>query len=203
MFLGKFKDESGTSAIEFACYIFIFTLMCGLMIDISSSVIKKGQLERVNNSLMAILRERNDFYNGRINFSKEDVEQLDNIANVLLADSDGTVEPHQLTIRMIEFSPDSTSDNKIRGLERTFSTIVVAGCDYQTGTKTSIDTLSNLSAWGVPPTAKQNATNPFWYPVYEITLCVPGAVSYFHQMIGGFKKNMSSLNIRNVAIPRI
>jgi len=204
MFLGKLKDENGSSSIEFAGYFFIFVLMSWFMIDMSASVVRKGQLERVSNSLMAILRERNVFYNGRINITNADLTQLDGIANVLLSNSGGTIEPHQLTIRAVTFAPQSTKFPQPQGTVITLSTNAVAGCDFRTDPATPIAQLSALSSWGLPPvTTIRTGANAFWYPVYEITLCVPGARSFFQQFIGGANQNMANLTIRNAAIPRL
>ncbi|SUX66383.1 Uncharacterised protein [Citrobacter amalonaticus] len=41
-----------------------------------------------------------------------------------------------------------------------------------------------------------------WFPVYEVILCVPGAESYFNRALGIFNKDLGSLYIRNVALPR-
>lgn len=202
MFLDKLKDENGSSSIEFAGYFFIFVLMSWFMIDMSSSVVKKGQLERVSNSLMSILRERNAFYNGRIDINNGDLTQLDSIANVLLRKNDGTIEPHRLTIRVITFSPNSTPINPIPVSNVPLSTNAIAGCNNSP--QTPMAQLRGLSSWGLPPvTNTQTGATPFWYPVYEITLCVPGAVSFFQQFIGSANQNMASINIRNAAIPRL
>lgn len=57
MLIKCFRPEKGSVAVEFAFYIFIFTLFCGFLMDMTFSLIKKSELERVNNSLMSVLRE--------------------------------------------------------------------------------------------------------------------------------------------------
>jgi len=204
MFLGKLKNENGSSSIEFAGYFFIFVLMSWFMIDMSSSVVRKGQLERVSNSLISILHERNAFYNGRMNITNADLTQLNGIANVLSINSDGTIQPHQLTIRAITFAPQPTQFPQPPGAVITLSTTAIAGCNFSTDPTTPIAQLSALSSWGLPPAADiRTGATPFWHPVYEITLCVTGAVSFFQQLIGGASQNMASLNVKNVAIPRL
>lgn len=63
-------SEEGASAIEFAMYIFIFVILCGFLMDMSFSIVKKNNLERLNNSLFSILRERSTFFDGNTNLSK-------------------------------------------------------------------------------------------------------------------------------------
>ncbi|WP_318371037.1 tight adherence pilus pseudopilin TadF [Enterobacter sp.] len=203
MFLGKLKDENGSSSIEFAGYFFIFVLMSWFMIDMSSSVVRKGQLERVSNSLISILRERNVFYSGRINITNADLIQLNGIANVLLTNSDGTIQPHQLTIRAVTFAPQPIQFPQPPGTVITLSTDAIAGCNFRTDPTTPIAQLSALSSWGLPPVTTTRTGAAFWYPVYEITLCVAGAKSFFQQFIGGANQNMANLTIRNAAIPRL
>lgn len=35
------SSEKGASAIEFAMYIFVFTMLCGFIMDMSFSIVKK------------------------------------------------------------------------------------------------------------------------------------------------------------------
>ncbi|HEB4873303.1 TPA: hypothetical protein R0C45_005119 [Kluyvera ascorbata F0526] len=194
------KSNNGAAAIEFAFYIFVFVLMCGFMVDMSFSLIKKSQVERVNNSLIAVLRERANFFNGRTDLTKDDLNQLESIADILLANDDGTVAPYQLGLKMVSFSSSSTQKKPIP-IETHVVTQPVSRCDLNSEF-TSTAELSALSAWGIPPASTAN-TPASWYPVYEVTLCVPGTVSWFYQAMGTFNRNLSSIYIRNATIPRL
>lgn len=193
-------SEEGASVIEFAMYIFIFVILCGFLMDMSFSIVKKNNLERLNNSLFSILRERSTFFDGNTNLSQNDLVKLKSVADHLLMKSDGTVEVYQLNIRQITFNAVSTQNNKVVH-ESSFKTNNITGC-VMNDNLLPVANLSALSVWGVPPTASFTATN-FWYPVYEITLCVPGATSYFHRAMGVFNKNLDSLYIRNAGLPRL
>lgn len=193
-------SEEGASAIEFAIYIFIFVILCGFLMDMSFSVVKKNNLERLNNSLFSILRERSTFFDGETNISQNDLENLKSVADRLLIKSDGTVEAYQLNIRQIIFTAKSTENNKIV-TSNNFSTSSVVGCAISDNLL-PVSSLSALSVWGIPPTVSSTVTK-FWYPVYEITLCVPGATSYFHRAMGVFNKNLDGLYIRNAGLPRL
>lgn len=195
------KSEDGSSAIEFAFYIFTFVLMCGFLVDISFAVIIKGQAERINNSLISVLRERDNFFNGNESIYKTDLDNLKSIADVLLVRENNQVMPYQLGIRMISFSTNSTDRKKIVNQDINFETAKIAGCDIKAG-RTTQSRLSSLSSWGIPPSATRNTTAS-WYPVYEVTLCIPGAVSYFQQAMGKFDQNLGNLSIHNAAIPRL
>lgn len=41
MLIKCFRPEKGSVAVEFAFYIFIFTLFCGFLMDMTFSLIKK------------------------------------------------------------------------------------------------------------------------------------------------------------------
>lgn len=194
------RSNNGAAAIEFAFYIFVFVLMCGFMVDMSFSLIKKSQAERVNNSLIAIVRERANFYNERENIDKNDLSQLKSIADILLASDDGTVASYQLGIQMVSFSAASTK-NRPFPTGAHMVTAHVAGCDLDSEFTPVVELIA-LSAWGLPPAATAN-TAESWYPVYEVTLCVPGAVSWFNQAMGMFNRKLGSIIIRNATIPRL
>lgn len=74
----RLYSEKGTSSIEFAFYLLIFALMCGFLIDMSFSLIKKSHMERVNYSLTMIFRERNGLFGGgnASDISKSDLDTL-------------------------------------------------------------------------------------------------------------------------------
>ncbi|WP_185064398.1 tight adherence pilus pseudopilin TadF [Kluyvera ascorbata] len=194
------KSNNGAAAIEFAFYIFVFVLMCGFMVDMSFSLIKKSQVERVNNSLIAVLRERVNFFNGRTDLTQDDLSQLKSIADILLVNDDGTVAPYQLGLKMVSFSSRSTQQNPIP-IETHIVTQSISRCDLNSEFTSTAD-LSTLSAWGIPPASTAN-TPASWYPVYEVTLCVPGAASWFFQAMGTFNRNLGSIYVRNATIPRL
>lgn len=200
MALASVRSESGASTIEFAFYVIIFVAMCGFLMDMCFSVIEKSHAERVNSSLISILRERNVFYKGDVNLSTADLDQLKKIADQLLSDDQGNVQPYQLGIRMVSFTKDSTETSRTP-LDSKYISKEVNGCNIAAHL-TSVDNLSKLSPWGIPATARKD-TLPSLYPVYEVTLCIPGYASFFHQAMGVFNEKLSSLYIRNAAIPRL
>ncbi|WP_368301754.1 tight adherence pilus pseudopilin TadF [Kluyvera sichuanensis] len=194
------SSEKGASAIEFAMYIFVFTMLCGFIMDMSFSIVKKNNLERLNNSLFSILRERSTFFDGAANLSRNDLTTLKSVADRFLMKSDGSVEPYQLNIRQITFAANSTAAIQ-RATATSFKTDNIRGCAIDNNLL-PIANLSALSVWGLPPTTLNIAT-PSWYPVYEVTLCIPGAISYFHRAIGLFNKDLDSLYIRDAGLPRL
>lgn len=208
---GTFKSENGSVVVEFAFYLFIFMLMCGILMDMTFSLIKKSEIERVNNSLMSVIRERNAFYEGKPYPSQQEFDQLKSIADNLLRKSDGTIEPYQLELMVaIPFSsivdvdgqkkPDSSHRPSFG--EDDFITKDIEGCNISKHrTVPATEELGELSVFGQPPGSAD--PNGIWYPVYELTICVPGAVSHFNQMLGLINKKMGSLYIRNVSLPRI
>lgn len=194
------SSGEGSSAIEFAIYIFIFTIMCGFIMDMSFAIVKKNNLERLNNSLFSILRERKTFFGGATNLSQSDLTTLKSVADRLLMNSDGTIETYQLNIRQITFNANSTQASK-RTTTSSFKTNDIKGCSINNNLL-PVSSLSELSVWGLPPTTFSTAI-PSWTPVYEVTLCIPGAISYFHRAMGLLNANLDSLYIRDAGLPRL
>ncbi|MBW9460896.1 hypothetical protein FHC49_05855 [Kluyvera sp. EC_51] len=120
-------SEKGASAIEFAMYIFVFTILCGFIMDMSFSIVKKNNVERLNNSLFSILRERSTFFDSAANLSQNNLATLKSVADHFLMKSDGTVEPYQLNIRQITFAANSTSTIQ-RTTATSFKTDNLKGC---------------------------------------------------------------------------
>lgn len=193
-------SEKGASAIEFAMYIFVFTILCGFIMDMSFSIVKKNNVERLNNSLFSILRERSTFFDSAANLSQNDLATLKSVADHFLMKSDGTIEPYQLNIRQITFAANSTSTIQ-RTTATSFKTDNLKGCAIDDNLL-PIANLSALSVWGRPPTTSSRAAAS-WYPVYEVTLCIPGAISYFHRAMGVFNNDLDSLYIRDAGLPRL
>ncbi|MBA7848240.1 hypothetical protein HV205_27925 [Klebsiella sp. RHBSTW-00465] len=193
------RSEDGSSAIEFALYMFIFVLMCGFLMDMSFAIINKSHAERVNNSLMMIFRERIAFYNSTETITQADLIHLKSISDALLKKEDDSIDDYQLAIRMISFSSRSTQNRQIPS-ELFYASPAVNGCDSARN-RSDQNRLAAMSAWGLRPSATKDEA-VFWYPVYEITLCIPGSVSYFNRALGVFNRNLSSLYIRNASLPR-
>ncbi|MBJ3589779.1 hypothetical protein JGC56_01165 [Salmonella enterica subsp. enterica serovar Saintpaul] len=199
MSIKNFRSEKGSAVVEFAFYIFIFTLICGVLMDMTFSLIKKSELERVNNSLMSVLRERNAFYDGRAIPSALDFNQIKEVANTLLGTTD---KSYQLELRIALPASGPVPDPDVRPsfAEAVFNTQKINGCEIDENVS-NITQLGSLSVFGQPPGSAD--PNGIWYPVYELTICMPGAVSYFNQFMGVFNKKLASLYIKNVAIPRL
>nr|WP_318384064.1 tight adherence pilus pseudopilin TadF [uncultured Enterobacter sp.] len=193
-----FFNEKGSSSIEFAGYLLIFSLLCAFLVDMSFSLIEKSRVERVNNSLTQILRERNAFYKGEVMLSRPDLVQLNDIAKTMLNANDNEVS-FQLAIRSITFSPSSTKDNMKVEDDTSFETAALSGCSLAKQ-KTSVKNLEKMAVWGIIPASTDDVAQ--WFPLYEISLCVPGKVSYFKQVLGLFDEKLGSLYIRNATVPR-
>ncbi|ELO0859288.1 TPA: tight adherence pilus pseudopilin TadF [Citrobacter amalonaticus] len=220
----RLHSEKGTSSIEFAFYLLIFALMCGFLIDMSFSLITKSHMERVNYSLTMIFRERNGLFGGgnASDISKSDFDTLKATLDEMLRHNDGSVEPYQLGIQIlqpiaqqcsIQSSIQSSPLNNCpsphpvkpdgplsRYTSASFNTMFIEGCDVRRKYSRRED-LAKLSVWGHRPDRSPDADQD-WFPVYEVILCVPGAESYFNRALGIFNKDLGSLYIRNVALPR-
>jgi tight adherence protein F len=183
------KNGRGSVMVEMGFYSIIFFALCMLLLDFNNVFINKGQLERVNNSLANVLRERSRFYNDRIELYPADVENLSTFAGKLL-ESDNLGRDYLLIVDVLTFEGES-SENKSVKLAKSFTSGPAKTCDL---TRPDHNTLSLLSAW--------NSDSFAWLPVYQVTLCVPGGENMLKKALGTAGITMRDLSVSNAVVPR-
>lgn len=181
------RDDRGSVAVEATLYFMAFFLLCALLVDFSTVFLNKSYMERVNHSLASVVRERTVFYAGREELTQQDVNQLYNLAGVLLQDSRLAGRPYQLTIGVVFFQG---ADIKAVSNTQSFSSGPVSCSGSLAMTSTQITDLS-------PPDA-----NGRWLPVYQVTLCVPAGESLFKRVLSGVGMPIGDIFISNAVIPR-
>lgn len=161
--------------------------------------LNKGYLERVNHSLSSVLRERSALYQGREMLTQDDVEQLDRLATLLLAEN-RIGKRHKLYIDAIYFSGNSRGEKTIRE-KREFTATNRGGvsCPNSVFAKDS-SKLSKLSPFSNMHTASTSMEH--WLPVYQVTICSEGESSLFISMMSLIGLSFGNISISNAVIPR-
>ncbi|MDF7680870.1 tight adherence pilus pseudopilin TadF [Enterobacteriaceae bacterium ESL0689] len=180
--------QRGAVAIEAAFYFLIFAILCTLLMDFSTIFLNKSYLERVNNSLALVLRERNAFYQHRESLEQQDVDKLYKIAGVLFKDSRLAGASYGIAVDGIFFQP---GDEKIVKETQSFTSGSVS-CHSQSAINS--DAVQRLSPW--------DKDGKRWMPVYQITICLPEGTSAFQRAIGNMGVPLGNLVISNAVIPR-
>lgn len=192
------KEERGAVAVEAGMYFVIFFLLCALLVDFSTVFLNKGHLERINNSLATILRERTAFYDANEILTQNDFDNLDALAATLLADS-RIGHQYRLSIDAVHFNKNGNKADKSVAQTQTFSSHASQAC-AETSTALNIGALTPLSPWATTDNA--NGSSQRWLPVYQITLCVPGGESMFKRFLSLTGTMLGDIVIRNAVIPR-
>lgn len=184
--------QRGAVAIEAAFYFFAFGLLCTLLVDFSTIFLDKSYLERVNNSLALVIRERTVFYDKREELKQEDVDKLYRVAHVLLEGSRLAESNYGLSVEGIYFKP--SAPGAAREVDKT-QTLRSGNVSCSSKTAISSEKMQKLSPW--------DHDNQRWMPVYQVTICVPEGVSLFQRAIGHMGiTSLGSFVISNAVIAR-
>lgn len=191
------REERGAVAVEAGMYFVVFFLLCTLLVDFSAVFLNKGHLERVNHSLASVLRERTAFYNARELLTQEDVDMLNELAGLLLADS-RLARQYQLTVSAVHFKVSGSKTEK-KVLRTQLFIAGGATCKAIVPTVNSAK-VAALSPWALID--KEGSSFQRWLPVYQVTLCVPGGESLFKRFLGLTGTTIGDIFASDVVLPR-
>lgn len=196
----RLKNEKGSVAIEFVFYFFAICLLCILLIDFSRFLLNKACLERVNNTLASILRERSALYQGKDVLTQKDVNQLDRLASTLLAET-RIGERYQLYVDAVYFKESSRSEKIIKGKPDEFTGNNRSGgkCTKSTFAK-DLNKLIALSPFSHAD--NESISQGHWLPVYQVTICAESDHSLFMKTFESIGLPFENISVSNAVIPR-
>lgn len=194
----EIKSEKGSVTIEFFFYFFSMVLLCLLLVDYSRVFLNKGYMERVNNSLATLLRERTVLYQGEEILTQDHVNQIDLLAKKLLAESQ-IGEKYNLYVDAIYFDKDAKSERKTKGepVSFTVSHLKEGSCQKSDFAK---DFTKRISLSPFSHIASTQAGR--WLPVYQVTLCTQGQYSLFMGMLNSIGLSIGNISVSNAVVPR-
>lgn len=194
------KSEKGSVAIEFFFYFLSILLLCFLLIDYGGYFLNKGYMERINNSLANVLRERTVFYKGSDILKLDDVHQLDMLAKVLFAES-SIGGDYNLYVDAIYFDEKVESERKIKGKPMSFAvTHIKDGSCAKSDLAMDFAKRIPLSPFSHPDSA--SARVGYWLPVYQVTLCTQGQYSLLMKILRAIELSIGNVSVSNAVIPR-
>ncbi|MCW2488710.1 hypothetical protein J5069_22680 [Candidatus Symbiopectobacterium sp. NZEC127] len=194
------ESEKGSVVIEFIFYFFSIMLLCFLLIDYSRYFLNKGYMERVSQSLASVLRERTALYQGKEVLTQDDVDQLDMLAAMLLAETH-IGKKYNLYVDAIYFDDAAKSEKKLKGSPIAFTVDNVKD-DYCPKSDFAKDFTKRipLSPFSHADTASVQGGR--WLPVYQVTLCTQGQYSLLIRMLNAIGLSIGNISVSNAVIPR-
>lgn len=198
--LSEIKSEKGSVAIEFFFYFFSIVLLCFLLVDYSRYFLNKGYMERVNHSLATVLRERTALYHGKEVLTQDDVNQLDLLAKMLLAES-RIGEKYNLYVDAIYFDEDVKLEKKIKDKPISFAVLHAnnGNCPKSEFAKDLAKRIP-LSPFSHADTGA--ARTEHWLPVYQVTLCTQSQYSLLMKILRSIGPSVGDISVSNAVIPR-
>ncbi|MCW2480013.1 tight adherence pilus pseudopilin TadF [Candidatus Symbiopectobacterium sp. NZEC135] len=198
--LSEIKSEKGSVAIEFFFYFLSVVLLCFLLVDYGRYFLNKGYMERINHSLATVLRERTVLYHGKERLTQDDVNQLDLLAKMLLAESH-IGEKYNLYVDAIYFDEGVKTEKKMKGKPISFTVLHVtdSSCPKSAfaADLTKRIPLSPFSHAGTGSTRTEH-----WLPVYQVTLCTQGQYSVLMKILRAIDLSIGNISVSNAVIPR-
>lgn len=184
------RCERGAVAVEAGLYSVVFFLLCALLTDFSTVFLNKSYLERVTHSLAGVVRERTAFYVERETLSQQDVNELYELAGVLMEESRLAGNLYQLVVEAVFFQPSTSKVEKLVLSTQSFSrgTVNCSGKLPVSSTR-----MMALSPWDI---------KKHWLPVYQVTICVPGSESLFKRALNSAGIQFGDISVSNVVISR-
>lgn len=198
--LSKEKSEKGSVTIEFFFYFLSILLLCFLLVDYGRYFLNKGHMERVNHSLASVLRERTVLYQGKEILTQDDVNQLDLLAKMLLAES-RIGEKYNLYVDAIYFDDNAKTEKKMKGKPVSFTVAHVKdGSCPKSDFATDFTKRIPLSPFSHTDTASTQAGR--WLPVYQVTLCTQGQHSLLRKILNAIEPSIGNISVSNAVVPR-
>jgi len=188
-----FLRNDGAAAVEAAISFCIFVLLCALLIDYSRVVLEKSYISGVNTTLSSLLRERKALYGGRMEVDQNDIKQLEDISATILGSNFVLNKDYFIDVQAVYFRPSASKNNKLIDTTKTMAFHSASSpCDMNIPPANSA-ILTNLSTF---------EANKGWLPVYQVSICLPGAESVFKRVMGALNESMPDILIKNAVIPR-
>lgn len=164
-FIRFINEKKGVVSIEFAIVLIAMFSITFFAMDTGMYIMEKNKLERVNYSLMTLIRERTRLYGNINTLTQTEVNELERIATKLLGGSLANnikVKVDGLYFDDINSTPTNMIiDKETSMISQKHSTLSNTECFSSLST---VSTLKNNAVW-VDPKG--------WRPVFRVSVCVP------------------------------
>lgn len=157
-------------------------------------------MERVNHSLATVLCERTVLYHGKEILTQDDVNQLDLLAKMLLAESH-IGEKYNRYVDAIYFDEDVKSEKKIKGKPISFTVVHVTDGNCPTS-EFAKDFTKRIPLSPFSHADTGSTRTEHWLPLYQVTLCTQGQYSLLLKILGAIGLSVGNISVSNAVIPR-
>ena len=176
------KDHKGSVTIEFFFATMFMLIIFAFMVELVLLRSTMGKLDRTSYSLVNILRERTQFYNGDTNITERDAEQFRILAARLLDRKSGEVK-----VRLERWG-EETNGVSVRG-------------DQDCQPITALEKMSSLSPRSETIMNASN-TEKRRVPLYQVTLCVENSSLFADMVLGKEHKIDKFVRSSSMAVSR-
>lgn len=196
--INTLKSDSGAVTIEAAGVFVCMIMLIFFVFDLSKLILNKGKVERVSHSIASIVRERTYLYNSQNLLTRQDVEDMADVAKRLLGD---TFPGKNVAIQIETLYFDNGNKNSATiddSMSVSYSTLFssVSSCKAAGNTLKNAPELKNMTFWS-------ERSSWGWVPVYRVTVCVErDDFSGFSRFVGQIINMPASITISNVVMPR-
>ncbi|WP_161983638.1 tight adherence pilus pseudopilin TadF [Escherichia albertii] len=105
------KSSKGSAVIEFVGFFIILSILLIIAVNICMYLSSKSHLDRVNASVLEIVRNRDLFYNGENNLSENDTSELKKLAKYLFYKDALSDEKMDVLVRLCVKGDKECPDN--------------------------------------------------------------------------------------------
>lgn len=196
--INKLKSDSGAVTLEAAGVFVCMIMLIFFVFDLSKLILNKGKVERVSHSIASIVRERTYLYDKENLLTRQEVQDMADIAKRLLGDTfpgkNVAIQIETLYFNNGNKSSAIVDDSMSVSYSTYFSSI--STCQAAGNTLKNTPSLKNMTFWS-------ERTSWGWVPIYRVTVCVEREdFSGFSRFVGRAINMPASITISNVVMPR-
>ncbi|MDO4698890.1 MAG: tight adherence pilus pseudopilin TadF [Pasteurellaceae bacterium] len=181
----KFLEQrKGSVSVEFVLLLAVLTIMLAFMFDLVFTRSTMGKLERTSYSLLNIVKERKQFYQGQNSLSSKDLRDMETLATNLMY-GENSQKRAKVVLEYVELNvPDPKNVNlRQRRIMASGSQPTRLGeCKPYKPLKTWIDTA---------PISEEKRS----IPLYQVTICVE--MESFFKSLTASKQHRDGIMLRS------
>lgn len=183
IFTKFFAQRKGSTSVEFVLLIAVLTIMLAFMFDLVLTRSTMGKLERTSYSLLNIVKERKQFYQGQNALSSQDLRDMETLATKLMY-GENSEKQAQVMLEYIELDVPNPTSNNLRQRK-----IISSGSQK---TSSTCQPYKPLSHWAeTAPVSEEKRS----IPLYQVTVCVE--MQSFFKALTVSKQNRDGIFLRS------
>lgn len=181
--LGKFfHHQKGSVTIEFTFMVILLCMMFAFMADLAIMRSTIGKLDRTSYSLVNIVKERTQFYEGRDTLDQSQVDKMQRLAAIML-----NSDPNNVGV-VIEYMSFATPERPQNGRKPRANSPTILRAGY----RKNCEPIKPISDLPMLSPVSENGVESRYVPLYQVTVCMPN-YSLFQAILGSFYNERNQL----------